>query len=124
MDVNNLIQEQNYNHKLHSTTKAADYGFKLLRGRWQRLKCLEMQKVANMTIAVKTCCILHNICINNPNYVNSNFFVEDDKNYQVSTYTGPLPYSSVKKRDMIAKYLEENVTTNVIKSNHVYSTVV
>ena len=97
-----------YNDKLAATKLPIEGAFKLLRTRWQRLKCLEMQHVSNMNIAIKTCCILHNICMANPDYqILSDFSLEDNIDKTIATeYSGTPPFKALRKRDMIALYLD------------------
>ena len=69
----NLTRDQKlFNQKLYRTRVPVDAALHTLRRRWQRLKCLEMDEVTSMTQLVKCCCILHNICINNPGYMTTN----------------------------------------------------
>ncbi|XP_015205513.2 uncharacterized protein [Lepisosteus oculatus] len=52
-----------YNWKLHTVLKILDGSFFALKCRFRRLKSLQMHSVAKTSAAVKTCCILYNLCL-------------------------------------------------------------
>ena len=96
--------QKNFNAKIYATRRPVDIAFELLRARWKRLKCLEMDEVKSMINLVKTCCILHNICINNENYREKNYELEEKEDVEVE-YVGPLPMTAIQKRDMLAMFM-------------------
>ncbi|XP_054713774.1 putative nuclease HARBI1 [Uloborus diversus] len=54
--------ERNYNH-LHSQTRCTvERAFGLLKGRFRRLKGIDMTEVVNIPAVIMACCVLHNIC--------------------------------------------------------------
>ena len=101
-----------FNGKLALGHRPIEQAFQILRARWQRLKCLEMQQVSNMNIAIKTCCILHNICMSNSAYHLGDFEAEKEPSAVEVDYCGACPYSALRKRDMIALYLDGQTGCN------------
>ena len=106
-------EHRNFNSKLYHTRRSIDLAYELLRARWKRLKCLEMDEVKSMVNLVKSCCILHNICINNEGYVDRKYEKENKEDVEVE-YNGPQSMSAQQKRDMLATYLSgEPITLNI-----------
>lgn len=59
-----LQMENNFNYILSQTRQTIERAFALLKGRFRRLKYLDMSKV-DLIPTILACCILHNICLNN-----------------------------------------------------------
>lgn len=55
--------EYNRRHLIALTKMSKSVG--LLKGRFRRLRMLLMQHLAQSSVAIKACCILHNICLEN-----------------------------------------------------------
>lgn len=60
-------QETEYNRRHSSAMTKMSKSVSLLKGRFRRLKILLMQHLAQCSVAIKTCCILHNICLEEGN---------------------------------------------------------
>lgn len=56
-------KEQEYNRRQLSAMLTISKAVGALKARYNRLKLLQMQHLAQCSIAIKACCILHNICI-------------------------------------------------------------
>jgi hypothetical protein len=52
-----------FNVALSSSRSAIERAFALLKGRFRRLKYLEMTKIEMIPMFIMACCILHNVCI-------------------------------------------------------------
>lgn len=58
-------KEEHYNRRHLSALMAITRTIGLLKGRFSRLKLLQMQHLAQCSVAIKACCILHNVCVEN-----------------------------------------------------------
>ena len=56
-------KEQEYNKQHLSAMLTISKAVGVLKARYNRLKFLQMQHLAQCSIAIKACCILHNICV-------------------------------------------------------------
>lgn len=56
-------KEQEYNRRHLSAVSTIYKAVGVLKARYNRLKLLQMQHLAQCSIAIKACCILHNICV-------------------------------------------------------------
>ena len=52
-----------YNEKHSGTRQVIERALGLLKGRWRRLKCLEMEAVEEIPSVVSAGCVLHNFCL-------------------------------------------------------------
>lgn len=52
-----------YNEKHSGTRQVIERVLGLLKGRWRRLKCLEMEAVEEIPSVVSAGCVLHNFCL-------------------------------------------------------------
>ena len=82
-----------FNTKLSSTRCVVERSFALLKGRFRRLKMLEMNRTDLIPQCILACCVLHNICIqendempDDGNNVNSNG--SDDSDIRLQDNTG------------------------------------
>ena len=58
-------RQKNFNVVLSSTRVVIEQAFGLLKGRFRRLKYLDMSDLTLVSHVITTACILHNICIDN-----------------------------------------------------------
>ncbi|XP_045133234.1 protein ALP1-like isoform X1 [Portunus trituberculatus] len=58
-------KEIEYNRHHSSALLTVSKAVGVLKARYNRLKLLQMQHLAQCSIAIKACCILHNICVQN-----------------------------------------------------------
>ena len=68
--------ETNYNRKISATRCVIERAFALLKGRFRRLKYLDMN-VKYVPATILACCALHNICLNENN---ADFLAEGGQN--------------------------------------------
>lgn len=59
--------ENNFNHVLSQTRQTIERAFALLKGRFRRLKYLDMSRIDLIAPTILACCVLHNICLHNTN---------------------------------------------------------
>ena len=81
--------------------------FGLLKGRWRRLKCLEIQAVEEMPSVVSAGCLLHNFCLLADEGDIEQFFDDDsdgDDSDSDDPPDQPFP-QAVAKRNMMVQYL-------------------
>ena len=57
--------QRNYNFVHAATRCIVERAFALLKGRFRRLKYLDMKHMEDMMQVILTCCIFHNICLQN-----------------------------------------------------------
>ena len=76
-----LTRQQNkFNQTLSGARSCIERSFALLKGRWRRLKYLNMSTVEFIPAVILACCILHNICILNDDMFDVPSFDEDENN--------------------------------------------
>ena len=56
-------QEVNYNNKHAKTRQTIERAFGLLKGRWRRLKFIEMENINECPAIVAAAHVLHNFCL-------------------------------------------------------------
>ena len=56
-------RQKHFNRRLHSARVIIEHAFGLLKGKFRRLRYLQMGSVQRASAAVMAFCILHNICI-------------------------------------------------------------
>ena len=63
-DTGKLQQREiNFNMKLSSARYTIERAFALLKGRFRRLKGLDMARIDLIPQVIIACCVLHNVCI-------------------------------------------------------------
>lgn len=70
-------KERLYNSKHLSGFMVISKAIGLLKGRFRRLRLLLMQHLAQCSVAIKACCILHNMCLENTDTEPINIEEED-----------------------------------------------
>ena len=96
-----------YNEKHSGTRQVIERALGLLKGRWRRLKCLEMEAVEEMPSVVSAGCVLHNFCLLADEGDIEQFFDDDsdgDDSDSDDQPDQPLP-QAVAKRNMMVQYL-------------------
>jgi DDE superfamily endonuclease len=56
--------QKQYNTKLSATRVVIERAFALLKGRFRRLKMLDMNRTDLIPQCITACCVLHNLCLN------------------------------------------------------------
>ena len=96
-----------YNEKHSGTRQVIERALGLLKGRWRRLKCLEMEAVEEIPSVVSAGCVLHNFCLFADEGDIEQFFDDDsdgDDSDSDDQPNQPLP-QAVAKRNMMVQYL-------------------
>ena len=96
-----------YNEKHSGTRQVIERALGLLKGRWRRLKCLEMEAVEEMPSVVSAGCVLHNFCLLADEGDIEQFFDDDsdgDDSDSDDPPDQPFP-QAVAKRNMMVQYL-------------------
>ena len=96
-----------YNEKHSGTRQVIERALGLLKGRWRRLKCLEMGAVEEIPSVVSAGCVLHNFCLLADEGDIEQFFDDDsdgDDSDSDDQPNQPLP-QAVAKRNMMVQYL-------------------
>ena len=96
-----------YNEKHSGTHQVIERALGLLKGRWRRLKCLEMEAVEEIPSVVSAGCVLHNFCLLADEGDIEQFFDDDsdgDDSDSDDQPDQPLP-QAVAKRNMMVQYL-------------------
>lgn len=57
--------QRNFNTKHSKTCVVIEHAFGILKGRFRKLKYIYMYNTEMIPFVILTCCILHNICIEN-----------------------------------------------------------
>ena len=91
-----------YNEKHSGTRQVIARALGLLKGRWRRLKCLEMEAVEEIPSVVCAGCVLHNFCLLADEGDIDQFF--DDDSDGDDQPDQPLP-QAVAKRNMMVQSL-------------------
>ena len=96
-----------YNERHCGTHQVIERALGLLKGRWRRLKCLEMEAVEGIPFAVFAGCVLHNFCLL-ADEGDIEQFLDDDSHGDDSDSDDqpdqPLP-QALAKRNMMVQYL-------------------
>ena len=91
---------------IHSTERA----FGLLKGRWRRLKYIEMENVQEVPSVVSAACVLHNFCLIADEGTIEDFFdvdSDDDDDNDQCDFSFPLPRpQAVAKRNQMVIFLD------------------
>lgn len=111
--------QRNYNFKLSSTRMVIERAFGHLKGRWRRLKQLNMARIDLIPKTVVACCVLHNICVmqNDPNFeLELQDDVEPPINPDMVQPVLPVPNNraGVEKRTLITNQLPLGLVPDAI----------
>jgi len=69
MIICHLGPQKKYNNQLASVRCVVERAFALLKGRFRRLKFLDMNRTDLVPKVIMACCIMHNLCIDNTDIV-------------------------------------------------------
>lgn len=100
-------KEMKYNRTLSSARSTIERAFGLLKGRWRRLKYLNMSTVEFIPAVILACCILHNICILHDDMFDLPSFEEDDSSdmHVAAVSNDDSRREGLRKRDDIVNML-------------------
>ncbi|XP_071637550.1 uncharacterized protein [Temnothorax longispinosus] len=68
--------QQKFNQALSKMRQVIERAFALLKGRWRRLKYLDMNRDDVIPFTIIACCVLHNICLDGVHDIIEDFIVE------------------------------------------------
>jgi hypothetical protein len=69
-----------YNTAFSATRVLIENAFGLLKGRWGQLRYLRFLSVEKISLFIKACCVLHNICIDRRDHWESDDEDEEEEN--------------------------------------------
>ena len=98
-----------YNNKHARTRQPIERAFGLLKGRWRRLKYVEMENVEDVPSVVSAACVLHNFCLIIDDGTIEDFFDDDDgdDNDDDDQFPFPVPRpQAVAKRNQMVIFLD------------------
>ena len=98
----------NYNGKHARTRQPIERAFGLLKGRWRRLKYVEMENVQEVPSVVSAACVLHNFCLIADEGAIEDFFdVDSDDDDDECDFPFPIPRpQAVAKRNQMVIFLD------------------
>lgn len=106
-DYGNLnAVQQCYNHKFSATRVRIENSFGFLKGRFRQLIKLEFHTVLRISMFIISCCVLHNICIDNEDFFEDSFDSDEPTQDVVDDHENRG--NGVNKRDNIAFALYDN----------------
>ena len=96
----------NYNRKHAQTRQVIERALGLLKGRWRRLKYIEMENIEEVPSVVSGACVLHNFClIVDEGTIEEFFDVESDDDHDddddESPFAVPRPQAVAKRNQMV-----------------------
>jgi len=71
--------ENNFNYILSQTRQTVERAFALLKGRFRRLKYLDMSRIDLIPATILACCVLHNICLGDIDDEVENYIMEGSR---------------------------------------------
>ena len=92
--------KEHYNHLLSKNRITIERSFALLKCRWRKLTCVNIE-VANIPSLITACCVLHNICLMKSDFVNYDL----PRPEPVYNIQEPDNRQGVTKRDEITAHL-------------------
>ena len=98
-DTGSLSARQHrFNVSLSSSRCVIERAFAFLKGRFRRLKMLDMSRVDLIPKVIIACCILHNICLNHTDLLDDMDTDEDDDSHLPVDDVDPTAYASAANR--------------------------
>lgn len=111
-DYGNLTAaQQNYNHKLSTTRVKIENTFALLKQRFRQLMTLEFITVKRSSNFIISCCVLHNSCIMNDDYLNED--IDDVEYNDVERHI----YNEQNQNDRIQGEIKRDIVCNILPFN-------
>lgn len=99
------VQQRKYNEKLSAARSCIERDFALLKGRFRRLKYVDMTKTERIPIVIMACCVLHNVCLANGDVLEDVGVVDEVVDNTASSSVGTVSAlnSASRRRDAVAK---------------------
>ena len=104
-------REHNFNYRLSTARCTIERAFALLKGRFRRLKALDMSRVDRIPQVIIACCVLHNVCIEQLDSIDADSDTSDlsaecaEDSERRSDFSSGARKAGQHKRDMIATKL-------------------
>ena len=105
-------RKKRYNYLLSKTRVAIERSFALLKGRYRRLKYMDMNDIARICSVIMACCVLHNHCVLHED-VDEDFMDETDIN---DLHLGDNLNMSREREDENAKLKREQIMNQILAS--------
>ncbi|XP_062599737.1 putative nuclease HARBI1 [Saccostrea cucullata] len=105
-DRGNLTQRQHQYNYIHSSTRMViERTFGALKGRFRRLKYVDIQDIEKIVKVVISCCVLHEFCLQHDDDCIE--FIEEGGEYEINSFVEILCGSTAanEKRDIISRLL-------------------
>lgn len=96
--------QRHYNYCLSSTRQVIERSFSLLKGRFRRLRNIDVVNVQTAVEICISCCVFHNICILEQDVL-GDFFNDDEINVNLPAVHNEMNNEGMVKRDAIARAL-------------------
>ncbi|KAJ1530202.1 hypothetical protein ONE63_005129 [Megalurothrips usitatus] len=110
-------KQKRFNTALSSMRQVIERAFALLKGRFRRLKYLDMQRIDIIPQTILACCVLHNVCLLGMDEDNDDFLREGLENNQaVDVNNDPVPIQEVPFHP--AGAAKRNHLVNIVAQHH------
>ena len=98
-------RQQRYNLSLSSSRCVIERAFALLKGRFRRLKFLDMSRIDLIPKVIVACCVLHNVCLANTDLLDDTADVDesDDGGQHADTETESTDITAASRQLAVAK---------------------
>ena len=108
-------KQKNYNFLHSSTRMVIEKSFALLKGRFRRLKYVDIDLIADVSDLVMACCTLHNVCLATDEEIED--MIDEGRDEECQHHAGyedPVDHGETRsdgvvKRNEIMEYLWANV---------------
>ena len=114
-DYSHMQQEDiNYNYCHSATRMVIERAFSLLKGRWRKMKFVDVTRVKEIPTMIIASCVLHNICLSHDEDISE--FLGDDDSADTEVNGLEIEYlrlcgadfEAVGKRDQIKQYINSH----------------
>lgn len=110
--ASSLISYQaNYNKRLSSTRIVIEHAFGLLKGRWRRLRCVDMS-LESVPFVITACCVLHNLCQLNKEELEE-WFDENDQFVRKDVTSSIAVGSTRSSNTVVAQQKHDRIARNL-----------
>ncbi|KAK3931341.1 Protein ALP1-like [Frankliniella fusca] len=115
----NLTEDQKkFNNTVSEMRQVVERSFALLKGRFRRLKYLDMKRVDLIPFTILACCVLHNICILGKDENNEEIRIMIREGQQIRNAPEPVP-----REQELVQEVPEQAPDGVAKRNHLLNLV-
>jgi DDE superfamily endonuclease len=104
-------RQRNFNTTLSAARSVIERAFALLKGRFRRLKYVDMTITERIPTIIMACCILHNFCLSRGDIPDEIEDLDDDAENSAPVTEMPMTSASSRRRDAVAK--RERITQSL-----------